>query len=187
MEPRVHSKCEIVMRTLWLLCVLAGYPLLGTTLERLTMDDIVQKSTSIVRGRVTGCNGEMRRNVIYTRCQVSVSETWKGTAGPSAEVFIPGGSVRGLTQTFSGAPELTTGQEYVLFLWAGKSGINQLIGLTQGLFELQQDGKAVTAVRAATSEPMVDAGGRPVVDATLRYSAADLKRIVTAIQTGASR
>ena len=66
----------------------------------------------------------------------------------------------------------------MLFLWAGHSGLNQLIGLTQGVFQLSQSGSSTTAVRPASSEPMVDAQGRPVRDETLRYSAADLKRIV---------
>jgi len=166
----------------WLLCVLAALPLTGTTLKLLTMDDIVEQSTAIVRGRIGSCAGEMRRNVIYTRCQINVSETWKGSAG-SADVYIPGGSASGLIQTFAGTPTLVTGQEYVLFLWAGRSGINQLIGLTQGVFELSQSSGSAMAVRAASKELMVDAQGRPVRDEALRYSAADLKRIVNNVLT----
>jgi hypothetical protein len=171
------------MRTRWLLCVLAVIPVFGTTLKLLTMDDIVSQSTSIVRGRIGSCAGEMHGNIVYTRCQVSVSESWKGDAAGTTDVYTPGGTAQGVTQTFTGTPVLAAGQEYVLFLWAGKSGLNQLIGLTQGVFQLSQAGKTTMAVRAASSEPMVDARGRPVQDATLRYSATELKRIVETILT----
>ena len=96
------------MRTRWLICVLAALPLAGTTLKLLTMDDIVSQSTAIVRGRIGSCSGEMRGNVIYTRCQINVSETWKGPAATTADVYIPGGSARGLTQTFAGTPTLAS-------------------------------------------------------------------------------
>lgn len=167
----------------WLLCILAVIPLSGTTLRLLTMDDIVSQSTSIVRGRVGSCAGEMRGNIIYTRCQMTVSETWKGAASGSVDVFTPGGTATGLTQTFAGTPLLAAGQEYVLFLWAGKSGLNQVIGLTQGVFQLSQSNKTTMAIRAASTEPMLDVRGRPVQDATLRYSATDLKRIVDGVLT----
>ena len=159
-----------------LFCLLAVIPLGGTTLRLLTMDDIVNQSTSIVRGRIGSCAGELHGNVIYTRCQIDVTETWKGAS--ASDVYFPGGTARGRTQTFAGSPVLTSGQEYVLFLWAGKSGINQVIGLTQGVFQLNQSQGMTTAIRAASTEPMLDARGRPVQDATLRYSAADLKRLV---------
>ena len=161
----------------WLLCFLAIVPLSGTTLKLLTMDDMVNQSTAIVRGRIGSCAGELRSGIIYTRCAISVTETWKGAS--VSDVYTPGGTVRGLTQTFSGSPVLTAGQEYVLFLWAGKSGINQLIGLTQGVFQLSQGEKSATmAIRAASTEPMVDLRGRPAQDVTLRYSATELWHIV---------
>ena len=52
----------------------------GATLEKLSLDQMAQQSTMIVRGQVTGCNGEARGSLIYTRCGVAVSETWKGDA-----------------------------------------------------------------------------------------------------------
>jgi hypothetical protein len=167
----------------WLVCILAALPLAGTTLKLLTMDDIVSQATSIVRGRIDSCTGERRGDVIYTRCQMNVTETWKGSPATASDVYIPGGTAQGRTQTFAGSPALGAGQEYVLFLWAGKSGINQVIGLTQGVFQLSQSDKTTMAVRAASTEPMVDAQGRPVHDASLRYSASELKRLVDGILT----
>jgi hypothetical protein len=162
-----------------ILAAAASLPVCATTLEQLTMDQIVQKSTSIVRGHVSGCAGELWRGAVFTRCDVSITETWKGAAAKSVVVWIPGGQAQGRSQTFSGTPTLTIGQDYVLFLWAGKSGRNQLIGLTQGLFQLKSAGEI--AYRAAAAEPMIGRAGQPVDDQAVQYTAAELKRIVAAI------
>ena len=176
------------MRTLVLTAMLAAAPLFGTTLEFLSMDELVQKSTGIVRGHVNNCTGSMRRDMVYTVCQVSIAETWKGPAAGQTNVWIPGGTVNRVTQHFSGMPNLVQGQDYVLFLWAGPSGLNQLIGLTQGVFELKADGKSgVVAERAAASERMVNAAGQPVTDQPVRYTAAELKKIVTGILARSER
>ncbi len=42
--------------------------------------------------------------------------------------------VNGVQQSFAGAPTLTAGQDYFLFLWTSKTGLTQVIGLSQGLF-----------------------------------------------------
>ena len=159
--------------------IVATLPLLGTTLERLSLDEMAQKSTSIVRGRVSGCAGEMRQSLIFTRCEIAVSETWKGQGATRASVYVPGGRVGRLVQTIAGAPALETGQDYVLFLWAGRSGINQVIGLHQGVFQLVTDAKGtVVAQRSATTERMLDSGGQEVVDRDVRYTAAELRQRV---------
>src|SRR5437764_538528 len=66
--------------------VLALLPASATTLEKLSLDDMIAKSTSIVRGRVQGCNGEYKAPIIYTHCKVAVSEHWKGAAPAVADV-----------------------------------------------------------------------------------------------------
>jgi hypothetical protein len=143
------------------------------------------KSTAIVRGRVQSCAGEFRGSVIYTRCRISVSESWKGVNGPKVDVSVPGGTAKGLTQTFSGSPKLNEGEEYVLFLWAGKSGMLQVIGLSQGVFTLKADSKgALTATREASSEFLVDGSGHPVEDAAVRVRVRDLKERVTRTLAG---
>jgi hypothetical protein len=154
----------------------------AATLERLSLDDMALKSTAIVRGRVQGCFGEMRGPVIYTHCKVSVSEQWKGTSALVVDVLIPGGSTRGLVQTFSGTPKLTEGDEYVLFLWTGVSRRTQVIGLSQGVFNVKPSSKGeLLASREATSERMVDAGGNPVQDGSVEMAVLDLKTRVARI------
>jgi hypothetical protein len=103
--------------------------------------------------------------------------------------YVPGGTTNGLRQVVSGAPWILTGDEYVLFLWAGRSGMNQLIGLSQGVFDLRPDSKGQpTASRAATSEVMLDKSGNPVRDSALEMRVSELRnRVAQALSAGGAR
>lgn len=158
-----------------LLAIAAG----AATLEKLSIEEMSQKATLIVRGRVTGCAGEARGTVIYTACTLAVTDRWKGGSGGSVQFLIPGGRANGLAQTFTGTPKFTSGDEYILFLWAGRSGVNQLIGLSQGVFDLKSQGSGdAKAQRAASSERMLDKAGNPVTDEAVEMRVSDLRNRV---------
>jgi hypothetical protein len=159
----------------------------ATTLEQLSLDDMIEKSTSVVRGRITGTYTEARNNNIYTYYRVALLEQWKGNVAAQLDVAVPGGALRGVRQTLPGAPTLREGDEYVLFLWTGRSGITQVIGLSQGLFSVKVDaaGNPVLA-RPAATELMVDRNGRLVVDQPLTMRVSDMRSRVRAA-SGASR
>ena len=152
--------------------------LFGATLEKLSIEEMSQKSTVILRGRIAGCAGDQRGSVIYTRCKVQVMERWKGSAASQIDFLIPGGTARGLTQTFTGTPKFNAGDEYVLFLWAGRSGNLQVIGLSQGIFDVNSGDKAVMVKRAASSETMIDKNGQSVRDESVEMTAEALRRRV---------
>jgi hypothetical protein len=170
---KMGSTMRIVFVIVCLLCACGSW---AATLEKLTTDEMSQKSTVIVRGRIANCAGDQRGSVIYTRCRVAVTERWKGTSGAQLEFFVPGGTARGLTQVFTGVPHFVPGSEYVLFLWAGKSGNLQVIGLSQGVFDVKLDGGTVK--RPASTERMVNAAGEPVQDEGVEMTVAALKQRV---------
>ncbi len=166
----------------------------GTTLEQLTLDDMSQKSTAIVRARVTGSHsvsrGAGRAADIYTYYQLQVLETWKspGPAHPlvTTEVAVPGGVANGIRQIAAGAPELKLGQEYVIFLWTSRSGLTQVIGLSQGVFKLSEEssegGRVAVARRPAASELMLNRSGVPVEDHAVDMPVQDLRtRVLQAL------
>lgn len=158
----------------------------ATTLEQLTLDDMIQQSTAIVRARVTGSHAGMRAGNIYTYFQLQVVEKWKGQ--PVTEVAVPGGVDGGIRQSVSGAPELKSGQEYVLFLWTSRSGLTQVIGLSQGLFKLSEEssqgGGIAVAQRPAASELMLNRSGLPVEDHGVSMPVQDLRaRVLQALGT----
>lgn len=157
-------------------------------MERLSLQDMIAQSTAIVRAKVTGSYAARRGPVIYTYYSIQTSEQLKGPK-PSV-VAVPGGTLNSLRQTFPGAPELKTGDEFVFFLWTGSSGITQIMGLTQGLFRVAPDGSGdPVATRPATSELMLDHGtGREVKDQTLVMNLSELRsKIASQLGRGGAR
>jgi hypothetical protein len=147
----------------------------GATLEQLSVEDMSVKSTLIVRGRISGCAGEQKGSVIFTRCKVSVTERWKGVGTAQLEFMVPGGTASGLSQVFTGTPKFAKGSEHVLFLWAGRSGNLQVIGLSQGVFDVGVLGGSATVKRPASSEVMLNAAGQAVKDESVQMSLGDLR------------
>ena len=160
------------------------------TLERMTIDDMIAKSTAIVRGRVTGSYAAFRGPIIYTFWQIKVGERWKGSEQATVEVAFPGGAANGYRQSFAGSPQLTEGKEYLLFLWTSRSGLTQVVGLTQGVFELPTTASGdVMAVRAASTNTLLEPGsGRVVTDDRIEMRLQEMSaRIKTSLGGGATK
>ena len=160
----------------------------AATLSRLSLDDMIGQSTAIARVRILGSYAAYRGPVIYTYYRAQVVERWKGSADTAIEVALPGGAANGSRQDFPGTPQLIEGKEYFLFLWTSRSGLTQIVGLTQGLFDLAQnpDG-ALTAIRAATTNSLLDPHtGQTVKDGPIRMQLKDLtSHIRTLLAKGA--
>jgi hypothetical protein len=164
-------------------------PAFTATLEKLSIEQMAQQSTMIVRGQVTSCSGEARGSIIYTRCGVAVSETWKGAPSAKLDFLVPGGTFNGLTQTFTGTPKFAPKDEFVLFLWVGRSGIPQIIGLSQGVFGVSfSPGGQATVRREATTEVMLDSKGKQVQDKAVDIALPELRtRVNRALAGGAQK
>jgi hypothetical protein len=175
---------KTVRRPLLLAFVLAfcTWPLQCATLERLSLDDMITKSTAIVRGKVTGSYAAWSGRVIYTHYSIRIAERFKGGSQGLVDVAVPGGAVSNLRQTFAGAPQFQPGDEYVFFLWTGKSGLTQVIGLTQGLFAIAPGASAdPVATRRASGELMLAHGtGAPVKNETLVMKVSELRSRIAA-------
>jgi hypothetical protein len=177
------SKCVKRHFMLALVLTFCMSPLQCATLERLSLDDMIGKSTLIVRGKVTGASAAASGPVIFTSYTIRVSESLKGQADSSVLVSVPGGEANGLRQTFAGAPTFNTGDEFVFFLFKGRDGRLSVLGLTQGLFALPSGGASdPVSTRAASRELMLDRKtGRPVKDETMVMRLSELRaRIATA-------
>jgi len=161
-------------------------PLQSATLERLSLDDMIAKSTAITRGTVIGSHVSVQGPIIYTRYTIQVTEQFKGNLNGAVDVVVPGGIANNLRQTFAGAPQFNIGDDYVFFLWTGKSGLTQIIGLTQGLFAISgATTSSPTATRLASKELMLDPGtGRQVKDQTLVMGLSDLRSHIAGALAG---
>jgi len=155
------------------LCVASTLP--AATFQQLSVAQMAQSATAIVRARVIGSSAGFTGTTIYTHYRLQVSETWKGST-PN-EVMLPGGVAGGYRQTFPGVPTLQTGSEYVLYLWTSPStGITHIVGFGQGIFNIttQSDG-TLEASRPRIGETMLDAKGNLVRDQAIRMPLAQLK------------
>ena len=99
-----------MMRKLIILAIAAAC-LPASTLQRLSLNDMIQKSTLIVRGTIQpGTGPALRGSIIYTHYQLSVTTSFKGgpaqafTAQQLIDVAVPGGVLNGLQQPGAGAP-----------------------------------------------------------------------------------
>jgi hypothetical protein len=159
--------------TFWLLAALVAGGAWATTLEQLSLDEMIRQSTAIVRAQVTATHAANRNGTIYTYYRLQVRETLKASSGVATgvEVAVPGGTLGRMMQSVAGAPELRANTEYVLFLWTSRSGLTQIIGLSQGALSVRGAGLA----RAASGERMLDQDGHVVVDQGLSVSLKDLR------------
>jgi hypothetical protein len=168
-----------------LLTVLAATVLSGTTLEKLTFDEMVAKSTQIVRGKITLSHVRQHGPIFYSHYKIQVAEQFKGPAAKVIDVVLPGGTIGRSQQTFSGVPQIAPDTELVLFLWQSKSGLTHVIGLTQGMFQVGKDSTGATVFsREPIREGLIDGRtGRPVTDGGLRMSA---NEFATRVRQGAA-
>jgi len=178
----MHLLMHYFYRLLAILCLALGFEAAnGATLQQLSLDQMTQSATAIVRARVTASSTSFTGKTIYTHYKLQVSETWKGS--PAAEVMLAGGVAGGYRQSFPGVPQLQVGGEYVMFLWtSSSSGITHLVGLTQGLFNVatQADG-TIQVSRPANADTMLDANLRPVADQAVSMGLPTMK---TRVNTG---
>ena len=173
------------------ICAALSLAQLGeATLSRLSLDDMITQSTSIVHVKVAGSYAAFRGQVIYTYYQAQVVERWKGASQAAVEIALAGGTANGFQQSFPGTPQLVEGKEYVLFLWTSKTGLTQIIGLTQGLFDLSTDASGVvTAMRSVSTNSILDPNtGQMVKDQAIQMQLKDLTtRIATTLGKPASK
>jgi len=160
----------------------------ASTLQQLSLNDMIQKSTMIVRGTIQpGTSAAFRGSIIYTHYELSVATVFKGTPGPVIDLAVPGGVLNGIQQPVAGAPILFPLQDYVFFLWTSKSGLTQVIGLSQGLFNVttSAQGQAIVS-RGAANQPMVGSSGQPVTDSNLQMPLSQLASQIRTVLAGGS-
>lgn len=161
-------------------------PVWGATLELLSVNDLIAKSTAIVQGQVTASSTVLKGAVIYTDYKISVTQQWKGAGKGTMDVLVPGGIANGTRQTFPGAPQLGPGRQYLLFLWTSSKGATTTLGFTQGVFSLATDSSGNTiASQMPTTETMLAPGTGQVVNS--QPISMPLAQLVSQITAGGAK
>lgn len=141
------------MRVAASILLMSGLAVLpAATLERLTIEQMAQQATAVVRGRVGEARTARFGALVYTLHGFEAEEQWKGAPIAGLKVAVPGGTYEGVTYSFGGAPELKAGEEYLLFLWTGPSGRTQIVGLSQGVFRVLRRSGGVVVTRTEAED-----------------------------------
>lgn len=159
-------------------------PSWATTLQQLSLDDMIAKATVIVRGKARLSNTTQTGRVIYTHYIVQVTDQLKGVPQTQIDVAVPGGSLNGSRQSYTGAPAFADGLDHFFFIWTSRTGLNQVLGLSQGAFTLQPDASgSLTVFREASSDRMLDPKGNLVLDKPFSMPLADFRNRVSTVLT----
>ncbi len=146
----------------WLVMALSvgalGLPVLGsglqaTTVERLSLEQMVRLSQRIILGRCVSRESywNKTRTLILTSTRFAVTADLKGQSQGVATVVTVGGTKDGITQVVHGTPKFEDNEEVLLFLEAGKSGFWKPLGLSQGKFRIVTDHQGVKRAFHASS------------------------------------
>jgi hypothetical protein len=110
----------------------------ATTVERLSLESLVKKASSIVQGKVDRSKTfwSADRKVILTTYTIIVDETIKGTPARAIELTTIGGTMGDVTLHVAGMPTFQQGENAVVFV--EKSGnFSTVVGLAQGHFVVE--------------------------------------------------
>jgi hypothetical protein len=120
--------------------VFASISAQATTLVHLSLEQLSQASSEIVRGRVIG--QEARWNSSHTRIltftTIEIERTLKGTPRHLMVIEQPGGSMGNIRVRVAGTVSFRAGSSYFLFLEptdANASG-HRLVGMAQGAYRI---------------------------------------------------
>ena len=131
------------VRRLLAIALLAAVPvaLRATVLVPIEFRELVAISSTIVHGRVVDARADWvdGRRAIDTFLTVDVQEYFKGGAGETVVVRVPGGQLGRYRTIFVGAPEFQRGDEVILFLRGNPASGAFIVGLSQGAFRVAPD------------------------------------------------
>ncbi len=136
------SPCSLLVL---LVLILPAAPASATTLVRMSLDQLAEASTEIVRAHVvsqqTAWNPQHTR--IYTYTTLALDQTYKGDPPSSPVIQQPGGTV-GKTRVFvAGTVQFHTQTGYLLFLERSSADTSKflLVGMVQGAYRIYRDEK----------------------------------------------
>jgi hypothetical protein len=144
---------RIALLILPVLIILTSVPARSTTLVRMSLDQLSQAASVIVRGRVVGQETQWNaeRTRIYTLTTLEVEEAVKGSPGSTVVIQQPGGTIGNIHVFVPGTIPFRAQTEYVLFLEpAAKASRYMVVGMGQGSFLVVRSGQGKQRVAFPT-------------------------------------
>ena len=127
-----------IFKYFWLFLVLLGHAR-ATTLLPLNLESLITKSSFIVLAQVTNRENRFVGDHIWSHYQVRVKQFLKGGGPDILDIVQPGGSKGKYHTMVSGVREFHPGDSLCFFLWTDDQNRLQLIGYSQGSFQLARN------------------------------------------------
>lgn len=109
----------------------------ATTLLKLDMNDLVDKSEAIVHGEVVELTPIKENGRIYTYIGLDVKDQLKGTSSQRVEFRVLGGRIDDLVTIVHGSPHFVLGEEVLVFLERPVQDKPLVVtGMVQGKFSI---------------------------------------------------
>jgi hypothetical protein len=115
----------------------------ATTLVRMSLDQLAQASTEIIRGHVVSQQTlwNLEHTRIYTYTTLTLEQTYKGNPPSYVVVQQPGGKIGNVHVFVAGTIQFHAQAGYVLFLERSAADPSKflLVGMTQGAYRIYRD------------------------------------------------
>jgi hypothetical protein len=111
----------------------------GTTLARLSLDQLSTAADAVARVRCVSAVSEWEGGSIWTVTTFDIVETMKGNLTAQVTVRLPGGRVGHLTANVDGTPKFTPGGSAIVFLERSQQGGFSVAGWVEGTFRIARD------------------------------------------------
>ena len=189
MPMKLHFKARMIFSRLLLLLALFSLLSLpavrGTTLVRLSLDQLAAGSDAVARVNFASAESRWENGTIWTITTVKVVEIMKGDLPGEISVRLPGGRVGHLTSTVEGTPKFNMGDDAVVFLKRSRAGGFTVAGWVEGTFRISRDARSgnQTVTQDSSSFAVFDAATRTFRTEGIRRMPIDefRARIATAV------
>ncbi len=157
--PRVHAA--------HFRCLIGGllifaFPVWGASVKTMPVATLTSEADHVVVGRCVSEASRWHGDKIVTDITLEISQTLKGNASPELVITALGGTAMHprlktpVTMNVPGGVSFDVGEEVLVFSKTSASGLNQLVGLTQGKFLIDTD--------ALTGEKVIPVGQKVLTD-----------------------
>lgn len=111
----------------------------ATTLQRMSIEDLVAATPAIARVRCVSSEARWDRGRIWTFTSLELVESLKGAVPQRFTVRLPGGKAGSLLAKVDGVPRFAPGEEAVLFLQPTSAGDWGVVSWVQGTFRIRRE------------------------------------------------
>lgn len=118
-----------------LVALALGWPAQATTIVMPSDDQLIEKSTVIVRGTVVRSGPVDYQGGIWTETVLAVDESLKGNVSGEIVIREVGGQIGDRLSVVFGSPEYESGEDVLAFLHVSPRGDYQTVDLFAGKFD----------------------------------------------------